>query len=75
MKLSFDPINGYRVNLPGDQTGEYLRQGDALAFAEWAAEYYIRMHVFWCHKFVDQRNPDNWQTTEQVFEDWKNHRP
>ena len=72
MKLSFDPVNGYRVNLPGDQSGEYVKKEDCLAFAEWAASTHARFSDAWCHRYKSPLNPDNLLTTEQLFEYYEN---
>lgn len=72
MKLSFDSVIGYRVDLPGDQTGEYIRQEDAFAFSEWVGSSYIRLNGVWCHKHKPQI-PDNYRTTQELYDAWKKY--
>jgi len=42
------------------------------AFAEWAAGNYIRLHGTWVHKFADQRNEENFISTEELWERYNN---
>lgn len=73
MKLSFDPVNGYRVDLPGDQTGEYMKVEDVFDFMEWVGVNYDRLTAVWCHKNKPSTNPDNWLTTQELYDAWKEH--
>ena len=68
MKLSFDSVNGYRVDVPGDQTGEYIEQGDCFKFLEFVGERFVRLNGTWVHRYHDQRNPDNYRSTEQLLD-------
>jgi hypothetical protein len=44
---------------------------EAFAFAEFMGLHYIRLHEVWVYKYSDQRNKDNWRTTETLYEIWK----
>jgi hypothetical protein len=42
-------------------------------FAEWLGRNYIRMNKVWCHRYVDQRDENNWKTSEQLYNLWINN--
>ncbi len=60
-------------NIP---SGNYNHLSDELVssfteFIEWVGLHYIRMNKVWCHKFRDQRDKDNWKTTQELYELFK----
>lgn len=40
-------------------------------FVEWLGSRYIRLNKFWVHRYSHEMNADNWKTTEQVYEYFK----
>lgn len=44
------------------------REVDIIAFSEWAGWNYIRHHGCWVGKYMDQRNKENWYSTEKLIE-------
>lgn len=40
-------------------------------FTEWVGLHYLRMNKVWCHKFRDQRDKENWITTEELYKYWE----
>jgi hypothetical protein len=41
-------------------------------FAEWLGRNYIRLNKVWVHRYADQRDENNWKTTEQLYAFWIN---
>lgn len=43
---------------------------DMYAFAEWVAYNYVRLTDFWVHKYSNQLDKANWQSTDQLYKFW-----
>lgn len=43
---------------------------DMYAFAEWVAYNYVRLTDFWVHKYQNQIDKNNWQSTDELFKFW-----
>jgi len=43
---------------------------EAFKFAEWLGQHFVRLHMVWVHKYHDQRDRNNYRTTEELYERW-----
>lgn len=57
-------IGVHRVKKPKEKT---VKKSISLKFTEWLGFHYVRLNGFWCHRYRDQRNEENWKTTEELF--------
>ncbi len=49
---------------------DILTVKEAFEFVEWVGKYYIRLEKIWCNKFQDQRDPNNYANTEELYKRW-----
>ena len=53
------------------QIAETHAKDEAIGFVEWTCGRYIKLHSVWVGIYSDQRNKDNWRTTEQLYSEYE----
>lgn len=46
----------------------------SIDFSEWCANRYVKLHSVWCPIFGDQRDENNWKTSKELLEIFKNEK-
>jgi hypothetical protein len=50
---------------------EKIAEEFAIIFSEWCANRYVKLHSVWCPIFGDQRDKNNWKTSNELLEIFK----
>lgn len=48
----------------------YIPKPD-FGFAEWVGPHYVRLNGYWVRKYADQRNKDNYLSSEKLYKLYK----
>lgn len=52
--------------------GAQFMKEQLFEFIEWLGYHHLRLNEIWVHKYADQRDQNNWKTTEQLYQFWLN---
>lgn len=50
---------------------EKIAEEFAIEFSNWCANRYVKLHSVWCPIYGDQRDKNNWKTSNELLEIFK----
>ena len=71
LREKFDWYLSGGENCPESDQCEQITDDFSIKFAEWIATNYLKLNVVWVGIYQDQRNKDNWKSTTELQQYFK----